>query len=103
MTSNSLDPIENDKRILAEWQEIRRRGRGRHIAKSAFLWAVGFSIGPAMVAFFRNDMTKALVYSAFSGPLAVAAGVFFGIVSWKEQERKYDKLIRKHGLPDENN
>jgi hypothetical protein len=42
-----------------------------------FWWVLVFSVGPTIVAGFRNDTIGMWVYLAFSGPLAIAAGVFF--------------------------
>lgn len=101
MKQNPLDSDEKEKRFLTEWSESRRGGRGRHLIRCVFWWVIAFSVAPALVSWFRNDTTTMWIFLAFSGPCAIAAGVFFGVVSWKEEEKKYEQLVQKHGLSHE--
>ena len=91
-----------DKRFLAKWPKVRDRGIWINVILVALGSFFFMSIMVALGQLFGNGLTPLDIFNTLPGEsmikillLLVFFSLSIGILSWYENQRKYEKLYRK--------
>ncbi|MFC7322779.1 hypothetical protein [Halobacillus campisalis] len=87
---------ERQKLLNERWRQTREMGKMKYVAYFGVLayGLIFFLFSLMMDVFFGEGITSAIIFE--KAMIAVIGGIFFGLITWWINERRYQKYNQGH-------